>query len=256
MEDDKREKKSKENKNEKIVIDGIECILIEDCQPKYILLQPMDKEALDTLAAEVELINKQVSVPFCMIGIAVESWNQDLSPWEAEPVFGKEKFGGQAAAFLERIETVLLPKLFLEYGIYGVTADLPILLGGYSLAGLFSLWSVYQSERFCGVAAVSPSVWFSNWMTYAKTHIPHVQKVYFSLGDREEKTKNRTMAMVGENIRTMQEVMQPFLSKQNRILEWNKGNHFQNTIERTARGFAWLLNEFEKTCIPENRKEK
>ncbi len=61
------------------------------------------------------------------------------------------------------------------------------------------------------------------------------------------------MAVVGENIRTMQEVMQLFILKQNRILEWNKGNHFQNTIERTARGFVWLLKEFEKNDIPENR---
>ena len=148
--------------------------------------------------------------------------------------------------FLERIETVFLPKIFLEYGQYGITVDLPILLGGYSLAGLFALWAGYQSERFCGAAAVSPSVWFPGWMEYAKTHIPHVQKVYFSLGDREEKTRNRTMAVVGENIRAMQDILQPILSKQNCILEWNKGNHFQNTAERTARGFAWLLNEFEK----------
>lgn len=105
-------------------------------------------------------------------------------------MFGQEKFGGQAAAFLERIETVLLPKLFLEHGKDGITADLPVLLGGYSLAGLFALWAVYQSERFCGVAAVSPSVWFPNWMAYVKTHIPHVKKAYFSLGDREEDKKS------------------------------------------------------------------
>lgn len=44
------------------------------------------------------------------------------------------------------------------------------------------------------------------------------------------------------------------MPKQNHILEWNKGNHFKNTIERTARGFVWLLNEFEKNNISENRK--
>ncbi len=198
MEDDKKE--NKENKDaekrekEKIVIDGTMCIWIGDGHSKYVLMQPMEKEAFETLAAEASLIKKEVSVPFCIIGIAVESWNRDLSPWAA-----------------------------------------------------------YQSERFCGIAAVSPSVWSPTWMTYVKTHIPHVKKAYFSRGDREEKTKNCTMAVVGENIRTMQEVMQLFILKQNRILEWNKGNHFQNTIERTARGFVWLLKEFEKNDIPENR---
>lgn len=256
MEDDKekenrRKKDEKKNsketmRKENLLIDETECILIRDYDPKYILLQPIDKEGLETLVAEADFIRKQVSVPFCLIGISVESWNRDLSVWEAEPVFGKEAFGGQAEAFLERIETIFLPEIFLKYGQDGITADLPILFGGYSLAGLFALWAGYQSGYFCGVAAVSPSVWFPGWMDYAKTHIPHVQKVYFSLGDREEKTRNRTMAVVGENIRAMQDILQPILSKQNCILEWNKGNHFQNTTERTARGFAWLLNEFEK----------
>lgn len=91
------------------------CIWIGDGHPKYVLMQPMEKEAFETLAAEADLIKKEVSVPFCIIGIAVESWNRDLSPWEAELVFGQEKFGGQAAAFLERIETVFLPRNRIAY---------------------------------------------------------------------------------------------------------------------------------------------
>lgn len=253
--EESKRKESSEKENErgnekvavtKVAINGTICILVGDCHPKYILLQPTDKEGLDELVAEADFIKKQVSVPFCLIGVSVESWNRDLSPWEAEPVFGKEAFGGQAAAFLEKIETSLLPRMFLKYRQYGIRADLPILLGGYSLAGLFALWAAYQSEHFCGIAAVSPSVWFPGWMEYAKTHVPHVQKVYFSLGDREEKTRNRTMAVVGDHIRAMQEVLDPFVSQENRVLKWNKGNHFQNTTERTARGFVWLLSEFEK----------
>ena len=251
QEENKREENNekgneKEKKMARVAIDGTACILVGDCHPKYMLLQPTDKEGLDELVAEADFIKKQVSVPFCLVGVSVESWNRDLSPWEAEPVFGKEAFGGQAAAFFARIKNSLLPQLLLEYRQYGIRADLPILLGGYSLAGLFALWAAYQSEHFCGVAAVSPSVWFPGWMEYAKTHVPHVQKVYFSLGDREEKIRNRTMAVVGEHIRAMQGVLEPFVSQENRVLEWNKGNHFQNTTERTARGFAWLLSEFEK----------
>jgi hypothetical protein len=49
MEEDKKE--NKENKDagkrekEKTVIDGTMCIWIGDCHPKYMLLQPMEKEA-------------------------------------------------------------------------------------------------------------------------------------------------------------------------------------------------------------------
>ena len=65
--------------------------------------------------------------------------------------------------------------------------------------------------------------------------------VYLSLGDKEEKTKNPTMAQVGNCIRKQQEL----LTAQgiNTILEWNPGNHFQHSDERTAKGFAWLINQ-------------
>lgn len=41
-------------------------------------------------------------------------------------------------------------------------------LGGYSLAGLFSLWAAYQTNLFAGIAAASPSVWFPGFLDYAK----------------------------------------------------------------------------------------
>ena len=68
--------------------------------------------------------------------------------------------------------------------------------------------------------------------------------VYLSLGDKEEKTKNPTMAQVGNCIRKQQEL----LTAQgiNTILEWNPGNHFQHSDERTAKGFAWVINHIWK----------
>ena len=98
-----------------------------------------------------------------------------------------------------------------------------------------------QTDRFAAVAAVSPSVWFPEWIEYAETHSPLVRKIYLSLGDKEEKTKNPLMAQVGKCICRQEEL----LAAQgiNTILEWNPGNHFQHTDERIAKGFAWLINQ-------------
>ena len=65
--------------------------------------------------------------------------------------------------------------------------------------------------------------------------------VYLSLGDKEEKARNPVMAQVGDCIRKQYELLVG--QGVNTILEWNKGNHFQHTGERTAKGFAWLLNQ-------------
>ncbi len=64
--------------------------------------------------------------------------------------------------------------------------------------------------------------------------------VYLSLGDREEKTRNPVMATVGDRIREAHVLMKE--RGVNCILEWNEGNHFRDADLRTAKAFAWVLN--------------
>ena len=229
--------------SDKACVEGTECILIGNGLPNFILLQPIDtnQNGMDELVAEVNLIKQQVTTSFLLIGIVVRNWNDDLSPWKSEPVFRREPFGGCADQFLEKME-LKLSKLLKTYNI---AESIPVILGGYSLAGLFSLWSMYQSKRFYAVAAVSPSVWFPGWIEYAKEHMPYAKKVYLSLGDREEKTKNRVMATVGDHIRMMPEILKASDIREC-ILEWNRGNHFQNVSERMAKGFVWILAQCEE----------
>ena len=64
--------------------------------------------------------------------------------------------------------------------------------------------------------------------------------VYLSLGDREEKTRNSVMAQIGNCIK--EEYRCLLENGINCILEWNKGNHFKEADIRTAKAFAWILN--------------
>ena len=109
---------------------------------------------------------------------------------------------------------------------------------GYSLAGLFALWAACQTERFSGVAAVSPSVWYPGWLDYLRAHPLRAQRVYLSLGDREEKTRNPVMATVGSALRETQALLTAAGIETQ--LDWNPGNHFVDSDKRTARGMAWL----------------
>ena len=113
-------------------------------------------------------------------------------------------------------------------------------IGGYSLAGLFSLWAAYTTDVFAGVAAASPSVWFPEFTGYMESNRIGCNSVYLSLGDKEEKTKNHVMRTVGDCIRSAYEL----LSKEgiDCILEWNSGNHFKDADIRTAKAFAWILD--------------
>lgn len=94
---------------------------------------------------------------FLFAAVPVKSWNDELSPWEAPAVWGKESFGGNAADTLRFLAEQAIPALKQQFAL---PENVRIILGGYSLAGLFALWASTQTALFSGVAAASPSVWF------------------------------------------------------------------------------------------------
>ena len=219
-------------KNE-ISIDGRLCILYQDEAATHLLIQPIDEHDLELLDQEIETIKKLSDKPFSLVAFMIKDWNQELTPWAAPAVFGKVPFGNGAEKTLEFITSRLLPE---------VQENIPhLILGGYSLAGLFALWSGYQTDKFDGIVAASPSVWFPKWIEYATDNKPLAKSIYLSLGDKEEKAKNPVMAQVGNAIRRQNELLTGQMD--NTILEWNPGNHFVDSEKRTAKGFAWVMDK-------------
>lgn len=232
-------------KRETLTVCGRDCIVDRGTQPKLILIQPTGAHEQSMLDAELSLLEQRCGDGFLHAAFPVTDWNRELSPWDAPPVFGKENFGHGAAETLAFIGQELLPTLQRQYDL---PEDLPVVLGGYSLAGLFSLWSVYQTDRFAAVAAASPSVWFPGWLEYAQREVIRTQHVYLSLGDREEKTKNAVMAQVGACIRALEQRLRE--KGADCVLEWNPGNHFRDAEKRTAAAFAWCVERTQSSRNP------
>ena len=192
-----------------------------------ILIQMVDDHDLEGMESEVAEIRNLTDKRFYLIAVKVQNWNTDLSPWNAPAVFGKDAFGAGAADTLEEVLKLCAD----QKKIY--------IIGGYSLAGLFALWAVYQTDVFAAVAAASPSVWFPGFIEYMKEHRPQAASVYLSLGDKEEKTRNPVMAAVGSRIREAHELLRG--QGVDTVLEWNPGNHFRDANIRTAKAFAWAM---------------
>lgn len=214
--------------------DRIALVAGED--PEYLLVLPVDMRELSAADHQAALIAQRTHAPFTLAEIGIEDWNAELSPWEAPPVFGKQAFGSGAAQTLAYINDQLIPGIIERCDL---APSIPIILGGYSLAGLFALWSAYRTTRFAAVVAASPSVWFLGWIEHARAHEPLAQSVYLSLGTTEEKAKNPVMAQVGECIRTQHALLER--QGVNTVLEWNPGNHFTDPDARLAKGFAWCM---------------
>ena len=220
-----------------ITISDRECVVWQQDDAGFLLLQPVDEHDLEQMENEIQAISELSSAHFTLVALKVKGWWSELTPWTAPPTFGKTPFGDKAGETLDFILSLLLPNL-KERAIY-LPDTMKCLLGGYSLAGLFALWAGYQTNLFDGIAAVSPSVWYPKWVDYASQNTPRVSQVYLSLGDKEEKAKNPVMAQVGNAIRKQHALLNH--QSVNTALEWNTGNHFADSDLRTAKGFAWLM---------------
>ena len=227
-------------KKDEMMICGKKCILYLNEDTEYILIQPVDENDISVLDNEVKHIEENTDRNFSLVAFKIEDWNSELTPWEMPLLRGKGNFGDGATRTLEFIKNDLIPALS-EYINTG-NKEIKYILGGYSLAGLFSLWSGYQTDVFEGIAAVSPSVWYKKWIEYVEVEKPLSEKIYLSLGDTEEKTKHQILSKIGDNIRKQHEILEKSENVKT-VLEWNEGNHFQNPDIRTAKGFLWVMNK-------------
>ena len=227
-------------KKNEMMICGKKCILYLNEDTEYILIQPVDENDISVLDNEVKYIEENTDRNFSLVAFKIEDWNSELTPWEMPLLRGKGNFGDGATRTLEFIKNELIPALS-EY-TNTENKEIKYILGGYSLAGLFSLWSGYQTDIFEGIAAVSPSVWYKKWIEYVETEKTLSEKIYLSLGDTEEKTKHQILSKIGENIRKQYEILEKSENVKT-VLEWNEGNHFKNPDIRTAKGFLWVMNK-------------
>lgn len=179
------------------------------------------------------------NMPWTLVAFEAENWNRDYSPWALPSEKGLEEFTGGAKEMLAWLTDICIP--FVENSIpYDVSRRM---IGGYSLAGLFSLFAFYESQLFSGVASCSGSLWYPGWMGYADSlKGPKGSSVYLSLGRKEEKTRNRKKAVVGELTRWQNERVIQDTNVHSSELFWHKGGHFSDVDQRIAQAFLWLID--------------
>lgn len=176
-----------------------------------------------------------------IFAIEGEDWNGDLSPWQAPAVFRRgEAFAGRGADYLSFLCKKVIPQTEERLGLDVKERGLL----GYSLAGLFAVYAMYETTLFQSIASVSGSLWYDGFLDYIKEKEPagKVQKVYLSLGSRERYVKNERMARVEECTALAKErFLELGISC---VFEKNAGNHFYQMEERMEKALRFLLTEY------------
>lgn len=176
--------------------------------------------------------------PFTLVAISSLDWFHDMVPWDSPPVFkNAAPCTGGADDYLQRLTQEIVPAA--EEGL----SEGPRWRGiaGYSLAGLFALYAIHQTALFSHVGCMSGSLWFPGFKDYLFSHKPirWPAHIYFSLGDKEHKTRNPILQYVQQNT----EEIQAFYQQRgiDTIFQLQPGNHNHNPAARTAAGIGWLL---------------
>lgn len=195
---------------------------------------------LNTFQEEGETVFRALRVACCpplsLVAISGLDWSRDMTPWEIPPIFkGDTPCSGGADDYMKILTEQIVPFAEQEIGSVSWRG-----IAGYSLAGLFALYSLYRTDIFARAASVSGSLWYPQFSDYALSHqmkrVP--DRLYLSLGDKESKTRNPYLKTVQKNTQELAE----FYQRQNIKTKFrlNAGNHYANAAERTAAGILWL----------------
>lgn len=201
------------------------------------------KDRLPQLEQALEGEMGKTLFPFALIAVTPKSWEEEFSPWAAPALSRKTPaFTGGGDKYLRDLAGPILQEC---------EERLPLLpgrenraLAGYSLAGLSTLYALYQTETFAALGSVSGSLWFEGFLDYMEKMTPRCRdtRVYLSLGNKEEKSRHPLMRQVGDKTRRAIEVLEAQLTAPC-TLEWNEGGHFDGVSERLCKAIRWMMEK-------------
>ena len=179
---------------------------------------------------------------YILVSISNLDWNNDMTPWFA-PKLNKNDVDclGKADEYLQVLLEKIIPtveeyinnELHISIKYYGIA--------GYSLGGLFAVYSAYKTDIFSKIASASGSFWFPNFVEYSKENkiSNNIDKIYLSLGNKESKVRNQVVSKVEVNTIELEKIFKD--EGINTIYEVNPGNHFTEGNLRMAKGIKWVL---------------
>ncbi len=175
--------------------------------------------------------------PFTLFCFEVDDWNNQLSPWPMDAA--GMKFGNGGRETLDWIKSEAVPYITTTFPLTSKIA-----ITGYSLAGLFSLWSFYESGIFRAAGCCSGSLWFQGWNEYAdRAKIPRDSAIYLSLGGKESGSGNVVTSSIGTQYLLQRKRCENCMCVRALKYELNQGGHFSNPVKRVAKSVIWLIEE-------------
>lgn len=202
------------------------------------------RENPEALISPIEkAVSSRICTSFALIAPEPVSWESDYTPWYSHAAYKNgNDFTGEADKTLVFVKNELIP--FIKERFPYILSDKNIATG-YSLGGLFALWSAVSDDIFYKAASVSGSLWFPGFLDFFKEKSKagfSPDKVYLSLGKKELSVKNPVMAKNGAITEEIYSWLKRNLGDENTIYILNNGGHFTDVPKRMADAMIWLMS--------------
>ena len=176
---------------------------------------------------------------FTLVAISDLDWNHDMTPWYNPPAFkNTDLCTGGAEKYRRLLTEEIIPTAEKKINVVPSWRG----IARYSLAGLFALCTIYQTDLFSRVGSMSGFLWFPSMKEYIFTREPKrwPDCMYSSLGDKESKTRNPVLRSVRQNT----EEFQTFYRNKgvDSAFHLNPDNHYNHAVERITTGLCWFLS--------------
>ena len=133
--------------------------------------------------------------------LPVADWNTQMTPWPAPGLYkGEEAYPGKAAQTLGEFVHDHMPAIEQAHALNPRSRA----IAGYSLGGLFALWSLISSDVFDAAASMSGSLWYPGWLEWLADALREQRSlankyVYLSLGTKEKRARPEILKTVETN---------------------------------------------------------
>lgn len=178
-----------------------------------------------------------------LVGVSGLDWARDMAPWEYPALTDSTSpcLGG-AESYLKTLTQEIVPSVESQMGFTPVKR----IICGYSLGGMFALWTLYRTPLFDMAGSFSGSLWLPPFADFIASHelLKVPERVYLSLGDREKLSSLPQLQCVE---RRTAELQRRYLDMGiSCAFELNQGGHELNPEWRAARGIIALCSKHPK----------
>ncbi len=184
-----------------------------------------------------DAVISMTEMPFTLVCVQIDDWNSSMSPWSASIGMKGGDFTGAADIYLDDLIGSIVPSVIRSLRIHPGY----VVIAGYSMAGLFALYSLFRTDEFSRAVCASGSLWFPGIVDYIDRNDMKgkVDRVVLSLGDREHRTRNVYMKKVLDNTQRIVDILSERCDDVR--FRMDEGNHFNDPVGRIAKGIVSIL---------------